>query len=131
MCKHWNLVRPTDTEIWQCNQLYRACRSLEVDSEAEVFQHRRKATNVETVVTVIGMPCSSEAWFVEATEATSRKVETIMDELIGGLAPLLQIRQERGPSPHFSNDACSFVRVVAHTLDIIANHGFDDRGHPL
>lgn len=67
------------------------------------------ATNVKPVVAVIETPCIFGAWFMRATEATSRKVETIMDELIDGLARLSQIRQERGPSPHLSNGACSFV----------------------
>lgn len=67
---------------------------------------------------------------MEATEATGWKIETIMDELIGWLVPLLQIRQERGPSPHFSNGACSFVQVV-HTSHTIANHCSHVRGHPL
>ena len=76
--------------------MYLACGSLKVRSEAERFQLKRIATNVKTVVALIETPCMFEAWFMEATEATGWKIETIMDELIGGLAWLVQIRQERG-----------------------------------
>lgn len=69
MCRHLDQFRPTDTEEWQCSQLYLACRSLEERSEAERFELiKRMATNVKPVVAVIETPCIFEAWFMEATE---------------------------------------------------------------